>query len=72
MAPLLPSDISHLALAGAREPESEALRQLQTRLPSAYTVFHGVHWSREYRSGIKFGELDFMVVSKGGKALATR
>ena len=57
--------------AGAREPESEALRQLQSRLPSAYTVFHGVHWSREYRSGPKFGELDFMVVNKGGKALAT-
>ena len=72
MARLLPSDISHLALAGAREPELETLRQLQTRLPSAYTVFHGVHWSREYRSGIKFGELDFMVVNKGGKALATR
>ena len=65
MAPLLPSDISHLALAGAREPESEALRQLQTRLPSAYR-------SREHRSGIKFGRLDFMVVNKGGKALATR
>ena len=58
MAPLLPSDLSHLALAGAREPESEALRQLRpgSRPPS----------------GIKFDELDFMVVNQGGKALATR
>jgi nuclease-like protein len=69
MARLLPSDISHLALAGAREPELETLRQLQAKLPSAYTVFHGVHWSREYKSDIKFGELDFVVVNQGGKAL---
>jgi UvrD-like helicase C-terminal domain len=38
-------------------------------LPSAYTVFHGVHWSREYKSDIKFGELDFVIVNQGGKAL---
>jgi len=69
MAHLLPSDISHLALAGAREPELETLRQLQAKLPPAYTVFHGVHWSREYKSDIKFGELDFVVVNQGGKAL---
>ena len=69
MARLLPSDISHLALAGAREPELETLRQLQAKLPAAYTVFHGVHWSREYKSDIKFGELDFVVVNQGGKVL---
>jgi hypothetical protein len=69
MARLLPSDISHLALAGAREPELETLRQLQAKLSAAYTVFHGVHWSREYKSDTKFGELDFVVVNQGGKAL---
>jgi hypothetical protein len=69
MARLLPSDISHLALAGAGEPELETLRQLQAKLPSSYTVFHGVHWSREYKSDIKFGELDFVIVNQGGKAL---
>jgi len=61
-----------LVFTGAGEPKLKTLRQLQTRLPSAYTVFHGVHWSREYRSGFKFGELDFMVVNQGGKSLATR
>jgi hypothetical protein len=51
MAHLMPSDISHLALAGAREPELETLRELQCKLPSAYTVFHGVHWSRNTGTG---------------------
>jgi hypothetical protein len=69
MAHLMPSDISHLALAGAREPELETLRELQGKLPPAYTVFHGVHWSREYRNGIKLGELDFVVVNQAGKVL---
>jgi hypothetical protein len=54
MARLLPSDISHLALAGAREPESQTLHQLQAKLRSAYTVFPGVHWSRGYKSEINF------------------
>jgi hypothetical protein len=69
MARLMPSDISHLALAGGRTEELDTLRQLQTELPAAYTVFHGIHWSREYRNGIKFGELDFVVVNQAGKAL---
>jgi hypothetical protein len=69
MARLMPSDISHLALAGGRTEELDTLRQLQTELPSAYTVFHGIHWSREYRNGIKFGELDFVVVNQSGKVL---
>jgi hypothetical protein len=37
MARLLPSDISHLVLTGARELELKTLRQLQAKLPSAYT-----------------------------------
>jgi len=69
MARLMPSDISHLALAGGRTAELDTLRQLQTELPAAYTVFHGIHWSREYRNGIKFGELDFVVVNQAGKVL---
>ncbi len=69
MARLLPSDISHLALAGSRAPELATLRQLQAKLSSAYTVFHGVHWSREYKRDINFGELDFVVVNQAGKAL---
>jgi UvrD-like helicase family protein/AAA domain-containing protein/nuclease-like protein len=69
MARLMPSDVSHLALAGGRAEELDTLRQLQAELPAAYTVFHGIHWSREYRDGIKFGELDFVVVNQAGKVL---
>lgn len=69
MARLMPSDVSHLALAGGRSEELDTLRQLQAELPPAYTVFHGIHWSREYRNGIKFGELDFVVVNQAGKVL---
>src|SRR4030095_13948958 len=69
MARLLPSDLSHLALAGAREPELETLRQLQAKLPPAYTVFHGVHSSRQYKSDTQVCQLGFVVVNQGGKAL---
>jgi hypothetical protein len=69
MARLMPSDISHLALAGGRTEELDTLRQLQTELPAAYTVFHSIHWSSEYRTGIRFGELDFVVVNQAGKVL---
>jgi hypothetical protein len=56
MARIVPSDITQLALAGAREPELETLRELRSKLPRTYTVFHGVHWSREYRGHAVFGE----------------
>jgi len=69
MARLMPSDVSHLALAGGRTEELDTLRRLQADLPPAYTVFHGIHWSREYRNGIKFGELDFVVVNRAGQVL---
>ncbi len=48
MAYIVPSDISRLALAGAHGPELETLKMLKSGLPNDYTVFHGVHWSREY------------------------
>ena len=69
MARLMPSDVSHLALAGGRSEELDTLRQLQAELPPAYTVFHGIHWSRDYRNSIRFGELDFVVVNQAGKVL---
>jgi hypothetical protein len=69
VARIVPSDITHLALAGARERELETLQELRGRLPGAYTIFHGVHWSREYRGYTVFGELDFVIVNQAGKAL---
>lgn len=69
MASIVPSDIARLELAGANRHEIETLRLLQARLPDSYTVFHGVHWTREWPSETVFGELDFVVVNRAGKAL---
>ena len=69
MAHIIPSDISQLALAGAREPELDTLRVLKTGLPAAFTVFHGVHWSRSYKGGTCYGEIDFVVINQAGDVL---
>jgi len=69
VARIVPSDIARLELAGANRHEIETLRLLQARLPDSYTVFHGVHWTREWPSETVFGELDFVVVNRAGKAL---
>jgi hypothetical protein len=69
MARIIPSDISRLALSGAPTQELETLQQLKTELPSDYTVFHGVHWSREYAAWTHFGEIDFVVLNRSGDVL---
>ncbi len=69
MAHIIPSDITRAALAGARAPELETLQSLRDRLPNDYTVFHGVHWSREYKSWSHFGEIDFVVINHAGDVL---
>ena len=69
MARVFPSDLSKLALAGAHRPELATLALLRKRLPDDYTVFHGVHWSREYEKWTHFGEVDFVVVNRSGDVL---
>jgi len=69
MAYLVPSDISTLALAGAHSPELTTLALLKRTLGAAYTVFHGVHWSRAHRGYMAFGEIDFVVVDQTGRVL---
>lgn len=32
-------------------------------------MYHGVHWTREYRSATAFGEIDFVAVDGAGRAL---
>jgi len=58
-----------MALAGAHSPELETLSLLRKGLSNDYTVFHGVHWTREYRSGAQFGEIDFVVLNRSGDVL---
>ena len=48
MAKIVPSDLTRLALSGAHEPEIQTLAILRDTLPDDYTVFHGVHWTRQY------------------------
>ncbi len=69
MAHIIPADITRAALAGARTPELQTLRQLRDQLPGDYTVFHGVHWAREYQAWTHFGEIDFVVLNRAGEAL---
>jgi hypothetical protein len=69
MAHLVPSDLTHLALAGAHQPELRTLALLGEALPENYTVFHGVHWSRQYRGQTVYGEIDFVVLNRAGDVL---
>ncbi|NEV65089.1 NERD domain-containing protein/DEAD/DEAH box helicase [Thiorhodococcus minor] len=69
MARIIPSDLSRLALSGAHEPEIATLAHLRDALPDDYSVFHGVHWTRQYRGRALYGEIDFVVVNGAGKVL---
>ena len=69
MAYLAPSDLTSVALRSGRTAELQTLDLLRSALPNDYTVFHGVHWSHEWRSVPSFGEVDFIVVNRSGEAL---
>jgi len=69
VARIVPSDIGRLALAGAHTPELKTLARLARELGEEFTVFHGVHWSREYKGWSHFGEIDFVVVNQSGDVL---
>jgi hypothetical protein len=69
MAHIIPSDLTRAALAGARRPELETLRTLKDALSNDYTVFHGIHWTREYEAWTHFGEIDFIVLNRAGAVL---
>lgn len=69
MARIVPTDISRRALAGGQARELDTLALLKDRLPERLTIYHGVHWTYEYRSRTAFGEADFVVVDEAGRAL---
>jgi hypothetical protein len=69
MARLLPSDISELSLSLGETAELQTLEALRGGLPSAYTVFHSVHWSRDGAYQTTFGEADFIVVNQSGEVV---
>lgn len=49
--------------------EFATLARLAAELPDAYTVFHGVHWTRVEQGGSIYGEIDFIIVTPGGRLL---
>ena len=69
MAYIVPSDLSRLSLSGAQNAELKALQMLKAELPNDFTIFHGVHWSREYEAWTHFGEIDFVVLNRSGEVL---
>ena len=69
MAYIVPYDLSRLSLSGAQNAELKALQMLKADLPNDFTIFHGVHWSREYEAWTHFGEIDFVVLNRSGDVL---
>jgi len=69
MAYIVPSDVKKLEFTQGNAHELETLAFLQKNLSNEYTVFHGVHWSREYQSWTHFGEIDFVILHKHGGVL---
>ncbi len=46
MAKIFPSDWRSVEATGAAQREIETLALLELALPDAYTVYHGVRWTR--------------------------
>lgn len=69
MARLVPDYSPARLYAGQHDGELETLTRLQKELPSSYTVFHSVHWTRERSDATAFGEIDFVIVNQSGHVL---
>jgi hypothetical protein len=69
MARIIPTDLTQLALSGAHEPEIDTLAVLRDALPDACTIFHGVHWTRQYKGHTLYGEIDFVIMNAAGQLL---
>jgi hypothetical protein len=70
MAKVFPDGWRELEASGAAARELQTLGQLAAGLDDAYTVYHGVHWTRVERSNFAIvGEIDFAIVGPTGKLL---
>jgi hypothetical protein len=61
--------LAELSLSLGETAELRTLEALRSGLPSAYTVFHSVHWSRDAAYQTTFGEADFIVVNQSGEVV---
>src|SRR5580698_9955819 len=70
MARIVPDDWKSLAATGAAARERETLALFEETLPADYTVYHGVHWTRQNQGGFSvFGEADYVIVSPSGRVM---
>jgi hypothetical protein len=69
MAIIVPDGWRELAVTGAAAREIETLSRLAEALPEAYTLYHGVHWTRLEQGYSVYGEIDFVVVNREGALL---
>lgn len=70
MARIVPAHWQAMSASGAAQRELETLARLAAELPDGYTVFHGVHWTRIEQGFALFDDIDFAIVSPGGRLLA--
>ena len=59
-------------MAGAHEPEVATLALLRDALPDDYRVFHGMHWTRQYKGRTLFREIDFVILNPAGCCASSR
>ncbi len=69
MAKVTPAHWQAMEAIGAAQRELETLDLLARELPDDYTIFHGIHWTRVEHGCSHFGEIDFAIVSPGGRLL---
>lgn len=69
MAHIIPEGWQAVPATGAEQREIETLAYLAANLPDAYTVYHGVHWTRVSHDHALVGEIDFAIVNPAGNLL---
>ena len=69
MATIIPDGWQALPASGHAQRELQTLHTLARGLPAAYTVLHGVHWTRIHQGHQVTGEVDFVVLAPSGRVL---
>ena len=70
MARLVPEELDAAKARGQARREIETVEALERELSDEYTVYHGVHWAHSDSSAAFYGEIDFVVVNRYGRAIA--
>ena len=69
MAHIFPEGWQALPATGAEQREIETLALLAEGISDAYTVYHGIHWTRVNQGHAFVGEIDFAIVNPAGNLL---